>query len=132
MKTVQGEISYKKKEVPKTLDPRQVFRAEKVAREVVKTGLNALIDYSSGTIDIIVVMGNGTQNSLNRGIFRIFWSSSGEYKIGYLGVGIGHFDGYEIHRDWIDNLQVSDVVETLEKNIEYYNKTFAQQNKTFK
>ena len=123
MATVKkGKITYNKKTPPMTLTFKQVDMANKVAKEIIKTGSNAIIAYDSGTIDIEVIADNsGKSNGLNIGRFRVFWSGTGNNELKYLGVGIGHFDGYEIKRGWSADIEIRDVSILLKKDITYYN-----------
>jgi hypothetical protein len=123
MATVKkGKITYNKKTPPDTLTYKQVDMANKVAKEIVKIGIDAKIVYSSGTIDIeILADGSGKSTGFNNGIFRIFWSRDGNNKIQYLGVGIGYYDGYEIKRGWSNDIEIKDVKSILKKDIAYYN-----------
>jgi hypothetical protein len=121
-KVKKGKITYNQKTPPITLTYKQVDIAKKVAEKIVSIGANANIQYDSGTIDIIVVMDlDPKMKGLNVGRFRVFWSSNGDNKLQYLGVGIGHFDGYEIKRGWSSNLEIKDVAYLLKKDIAYYN-----------
>lgn len=121
-KVKKGKITYNQKTPPITLTYKQVDIAKKVAEKIASIGANANIKYDSGTIDIITVMDLDTKmKGLNVGIFRVFWSSNGDYKLKYLGVGIGHFDGYEIKRGWSSNIEIKDVASVLKKDIAYYN-----------
>ena len=126
-KVKKGKIAYNQKTPPKTLAYNQVDMANKVAKEIIKIGYDVEIIYDSGTIDIVVIMDydgidSDTIKGLNVGIFRVFWSDNGDYRLRYLGVGIGHFDGYEIKRGWSPNLEITEVSSILNKDIEYYNK----------
>ena len=118
----KGKITYNQKTPPITLTYKQIDLAKKVAKKITSIGANANIQYDIGTIDITVVMDLDTKmKGLNIGRFRVFWSSNGENKLQYLGVAIGHFDGYEIKRGWSSNLEIKDVASVLKKDIAYYN-----------
>lgn len=118
----KGKITYDKKVPPKTLTYKQVEIANRVAKEIIKIGTDAKIKYDSGTIDIVVVMDlNPKIKGLDVGRFRVFWASNGDNKLQYLGVGIGHYDGYEIKRGWSSNLEIKEVSSILKKDIAYYN-----------
>ena len=123
MKKVKiGKITYNQKTPPNTLTYKQVDMADKVAKEIIKIGSDAKIQYDSGTIDILVVMDlDAKMKGLNVGRFRIFWASNGDNKLQYLGVGVGHYDGYEIKRGWSSNLEIKEVSSMLKKDISYYN-----------
>jgi hypothetical protein len=117
----KGKITYSHKTPPNTLTYKQVDIANKVANEIIKLGYDAQIAFDLCTIDIIVVMDSDVKmRGLNKGIFRVFWSSKGDNKLNYLGVGIGHYDGYEIKRGWSPNLEIKQVTSILKKDIEYY------------
>jgi hypothetical protein len=121
-KTKKGKITYSHKTPPNTLTYKQVDMADKIAKEISKIGYDAKIKYDSGTIDVEVIADiSGKPNHFNVGIFRVFWSSKGDNKIKYLGVGIGHFDGYEIKRGWSPEIEIKQVSSILKKDIAYYN-----------
>jgi hypothetical protein len=63
---------------PKSLSNKQIRLAKEIANEVVKTGLDATIEYDSGTIDIKIIYGNKFSEGLSTGRFRVFWSRTGE------------------------------------------------------
>ena len=122
MKKVKiGKITYNQKTPPNTLTYKQVDMADKVAKEIIKIGSDAKVQYDSGTIDILVVMDLDGNKNFNTGRFRVFWASNGDNKLQYLGVGIGHFDGYEIKRGWSSNIEIKEVSSILKKDIAYYN-----------
>lgn len=106
---------------PASLTDKQKRLANEIANEVVKTGLDAIIQYDSGTIDIIVNYGVKHTPSLSNGRFRVFWSSTGDNKIQYLGVGLGHYDGYEIKRGWSKDLDINQIQDVVKKDRDYYN-----------
>jgi hypothetical protein len=85
MKKVKiGKITYNQKTPPNTLTYKQVDMADKVAREIIKIGSNAKVQYDSGTIDILVVMDLDGDKNFNTGRFRVFWASNGDNKLQYL------------------------------------------------
>ena len=92
-----------------------------MAKEIASIGIDCEIVYDFCTIDISVVMDSDMRmRNLNVGRFRVFWASDGDNKLQYLGVGIGHYDGYEIKRGWTSNLEINSVANVLKKDIEYY------------
>ena len=105
---------------PQSLSVKQIRLAKEIANEVVKTGLDATIEYSSGTIDVKIIYGNKFNESLSTGRFRVFWSRTGDNKIQYLGVGVGHYDGYEIKRGWSNDLIINEVQNFVKKDKDYY------------
>jgi len=105
---------------PKSLSNKQIRLSKEIANEVVKTGLDATIEYDSGTIDIKIIYGNKFSEGLSTGRFRVFWSRTGDNKIQYLGVGVGHYDGYEIKRGWSDDLNINEVQNFVKKDKDYY------------
>ena len=116
-----GKIRYNQKTPPSTITYKQVSMANEVAKEIASIGIDCKIEYSRYTIDIIVVMDSDQKMyGLNLGTFRVFWDSNEDNKLQYLGVGIGHYDGYEIKRGWTSNLEINSVANVLKKDIEYY------------
>ena len=105
---------------PQTLSEKQIRLSNQIANEIIKTGLNAIIKYDSGTIDVVIIYGNKFSEGLSRGIFRVFWSRTGDNKIQYLGVGAGYFDGYEIKRGWSQNIETDEVQNIVKKDRDYY------------
>lgn len=116
-----GKISDNQKTPPNTLTYKQVSMANEVAKEIASIGIDCEIVYDSCTIDIMVVMDSDVRmRDLNVGRFRVFWAGDGDNKLQYLGVGIGHYDGYEIRRGWTSDLEINAVANVLKKDIEYY------------
>lgn len=116
-----GKITYNQQTPPSTLTYKQIDMADKVAKEIIKIGYDAEVQYDSGTIDILVAMDLDGDKCLNTGRFRVFWAYNGDNKLQYLGVGRGHFDGYEIKREWTCDIEIKEVSSILKKDIAYYN-----------
>ena len=120
--SIKGKITYSQETPPNTLTYKQLYIADKVSKEIIKIGYDAKVEYSSGTIDILVTMdADEKMNGLNIGRFRVFWCPNGDNKLQYLSVGRGHFDGYEIKRGWSADLLIDEVSNILKKDIAYYN-----------
>lgn len=103
-----------------TLSPKQIRLANEIAKEVVKTGLDATIKYDRSSIDIEIIYGNKFSESLSKGLFRVFWSRTGDNNIQYLGVGVGHYDGYQIKRGWSNDININEVQHFVKKDKDYY------------
>ena len=112
-----GVISYNTKEIPKSLHINQIHLANEIANAVIKLGLDAKIEYDSGTIDVVIAVVPEVIKQLNIARFRVFWSSVGDFKVQYLCAGYGYCDGYEIKRGWTKDLELKDIADVLIQDI---------------
>lgn len=116
----KGTIQYNTTTISQSISYTQINLAKQIADIIAALGIDCNIQYDSCTIDIVTIMNGEPNNGLNRGIFRVFWSSNNTNKIKYLGVGAGHYDGYQINRGWSKELQMHEIADTLIKDKIYY------------
>lgn len=95
----------------------QIEIAEQISNILKKAGLETTIEKAGCCIDNVVEVGTLKKRNHTKGIVRVFWSSTQDFKIGYLGAGEPFSDGYEIHRSWINNISLKEVVGIVKADI---------------
>ncbi len=100
------------------MENKQLETVTEIFNHLIGLGYECNLYISGCRYDIKVEIGTIKTNNLTTGIIGVFWNSfNSNHKIGYLCAAAPYFDGYQVNRRWVNDINISDIVNIVEEDV---------------